>query len=337
LPHDSTHWGSSFAHTAQKGYGSEKAFNYIQDAQTAENTTTKTPEQSHGEFLAQGCSRTAEFLAQAPWNEQREGLSSTHSNIEQHLLSHNSICRRLAMILGELPAKTIPMAESNKLELLHEISQLSMLLGWPGDRLQPEIFTPGFDVVISEIADFETLRLGFLITIEKTLLGVYYRLTNPHGTATATQLPHLAHFLDMKPALPWIQFILPEDLTHSPLQLATLHDTSGPLGEIAEIVLFKPRPECFIISHDNLHIPNFDGILVPQHSLIRIKNPKHSSPPICSTKPPLPHAETGHWHTRDTVFTRQRPTQSHCGGHRAELLAEGVGIYDTDRGKWKNP
>jgi len=87
----------------------------------------------------------------------------------------------------------------------------------------------------------------------------------------------------MKPALTWIQFILPEDLTHSPLQLATLQDTFGPLGEIAEIFLFDPRPEGFVFFHDSLYIPNFDGILAPQHSLIRIKNPKHSSPPICST------------------------------------------------------
>jgi len=218
----------SFACTSQKGYGSEKVLNYIQDAQTAENTTTKTPEQSHGELLAQGCGRIAEFLAQAPWNDQREGLSSTQSDIEQHLLSHNNICRRLAMMLGELPAETIPMAESNTLEQLHKISQQSMLLGWPGDRLQPEIFTPGFDVVISEIEEFETLRRGCLITMKETLLGVYDRLTNPHGTAKATQMPQLAHFLDMKPALTWIQFILPEDLTHSLLQLATLHDTFVP-------------------------------------------------------------------------------------------------------------
>jgi len=94
-------------------------------------------------------------------------------------------------------------------------------------------------VGISEIAEFETLRLGFLITIKETLLGVYDRLTNPHGTATATQLPQLAHFLDMKPALTWIQFILPEALTHSPLQLTTLQDTFCPLGEIAEIFFWS--------------------------------------------------------------------------------------------------
>jgi len=108
--------GVSFTHTAQKGYGSAKVFNYIQNAQTMEDTTIKTPEQPHGELLAQGCGRIAEFLAQAPCNEQREGLSSTHSDVEQYLLSHNNICRRLTMMLEELPAETIPMAESNKLQ-----------------------------------------------------------------------------------------------------------------------------------------------------------------------------------------------------------------------------
>ena len=42
--------------------------------------------------------------------------------------------------------------------------------GWPVEWLQPEISTPGFDVVISEIAEFETLRPGFLNTIKTTLL-----------------------------------------------------------------------------------------------------------------------------------------------------------------------
>ena len=65
------------------------------------------------------------------------------------------------------------MAESTKLQQLHRILQQNMMLGWPGDWFQPEISTPRFDVVISEIAEFETLRLGFLITINETLLGVY--------------------------------------------------------------------------------------------------------------------------------------------------------------------
>jgi len=36
--------GDIFAKTTQKGHGSERVFNYIQDAQTEEDTTTKTPE-----------------------------------------------------------------------------------------------------------------------------------------------------------------------------------------------------------------------------------------------------------------------------------------------------
>ena len=144
----------------------------------------------------------------------------------------------------------------------------------------------GFEGPLSEIAEFETRQLGFLTTIKETLLGVYDRLTNPQETAKATYMPQFAHFLDMKPALTWIQFILPEDLTHSPLQLTTLHDTFGPLGEITEIFLFKPRPEGFIIFHDSLYIPNFDGIMTPQHILIRIKNPKYSSAPIRSAAAP---------------------------------------------------
>jgi len=77
-----------------------------------------------------------------------------------------------------------------------------------------------------------------------------------------------------------------EDLTHSPLQLATLQETFGPLDEIAEIFLFESRPEGFIIFYSSLQIPNFDEILAPQHSLIRIQNPKHSSPLIRSTATP---------------------------------------------------
>jgi len=158
--------------------------------------------------------------------------------------------------------------------------------GWPVEWLQPEISTPGFDVVISEIAEFETLRLGFLNTIKETLLGVYDKLTNTHMSEMANQPPQLAHLLDMKPALTWVQFMLPEELIHSPLQSATLKETFGPLGEIAEIFLFKPRPEGFIIFHGSLKILNFDGILSPQHSLIMIKNPNHSSSPIRSAAAP---------------------------------------------------
>jgi len=106
----------------------------------------------------------------------------------------------------------------------------------------------------------------------------------------ATYTPRLTHFLDLKPAFTWIQFVLPEDFTHPPLQLPALHETFGPLGEIKEIFLFKPRPEGFIIFNGNLHIPNVDGIMAPQHIWIGIHNPQHPSAPICS--PTSPHYPT---------------------------------------------
>ena len=220
---------------------------------------SKTTEQPKGWLIAEGCGKIAEFLAQAPWNEKRDGLSVTQPELEKHLHSHNSTCC-LTMILEELPTEAIPTADSTILQQMHRTLQNSMLSGWPEEWLQPETFTPGFDVMISEIAQFETLRLGFLITIKDTLLGVYDKLINTHTTEMAEQQPQLAHLLDNKPALTWVQFILLEEIAHSPLQSTTLQDTFGPLGEIAEIFLFKPRPEGFIIFHGNLKIPNIDVI-----------------------------------------------------------------------------
>jgi len=144
----------------------------------------------------------------------------------------------------------------------------------------------GFEGPLSEIAEFETRRLGFLITTKETLLEVYDTLSNPRGTATVTYTPRLAHFLDLKPAVTWIQFVLPEDLTHPPLQLTALHETFGPLGDIYEIFLFRPRPEGFIIFNGNLHFPNTDGIMTPQRTWIGIHNPQHPSAPICSVTSP---------------------------------------------------
>ena len=71
------------------------------------------------------------------------------------------------MMLEELRAEAIPTADSKKLQPLHRILQQSRMPGWPVECLQPEISTPEFDVVISEIAEFETLRLGFLIMIKR--------------------------------------------------------------------------------------------------------------------------------------------------------------------------
>jgi len=190
------------------------------------------------------------------------------------------------MMMETLLPANMPAAERNKLDTLCKISQQSMLQTWPGERLQLGATTLGFEGPLSEIAEFETRRLGFLINTKETLLEVYETLSNPRGTVTATYTPRLEHFLDLTPAVTRIQFVLPEILTHPPLQLDALHETLGPLGDINEIFLFKPRPEGFIIFNGNLHFPNIEGILTPQRTWIGIHNPQHSSAPICSAISP---------------------------------------------------
>jgi len=279
--------GGSFT---QKGHGGDEALNSIQDAQAVEGMRLNTAEQAHVGLLADGCGRMAEFLAQAPWDERRVGLGATHLGIKQHLRSHNSICHRLTLMLEDLPTEAIPTAEGKKLQQMHRILQLSRMLDWPKECLQPETSTQGFDLVISEITEFETLRLGFLHTIKETILTVYDKLTNPNTTEPTNHPPQLVLLLDIKPALTWIQYKLPEELTHSILQLATLQATFGSLGDIAEIFLFEPRSESFITFYGSVQIPNFDGILAPHHGLIMIKNPSYPSTLIRST--PAPHYPT---------------------------------------------
>jgi len=65
--------GGSYTKIAQKGHDNEREFNHI-DVQAVADTTPKTTEQPQGELLAAGCGRMAEFLAQAPRDEEREGL-----------------------------------------------------------------------------------------------------------------------------------------------------------------------------------------------------------------------------------------------------------------------
>jgi len=301
-------FGGRYAKITQKGHEGENTFKYSQDTQAEREMRSKTIEQPKGWLIAEGCGKIAEFLTQAPWNEKRDGLSATQPELENHLLSHNSTCHRLTMMLEELPNEAIPTVDSKILQQMHRLLRNSMLLDWPEEWLQPETFTPGFDVMISEIVQFETLRLGFLITIKGTLLGVYDKLTNIHTTERAEQQPQLVHILDMKPALTWVQFILPETLTHSPLQSTILQDTFGPLGEIADIFLFKPRPEGFIIFHGNLEIPSIDVIVSPQHSLIMIKNPNHPSLPIRS-------AAALHYPTRRCYGRRKTGSPTHGKTH----------------------
>ena len=260
-----------------------------QEADTAKQLDQYTVENTpacYGEFAALECDRIVEFLAQYPLTEPRHGLLLTQAGQGQHLLRHNNTCRQLVVMLEALLPANLPAAERNKLDMLRKISQQNMLQTWPGERLQLGVTTLGFEGPLSEIAEFEARPLGFLITTKETLLEVCETLSNPRGIATATCTPRLAHFLDLKPAVTWIQFVLPEDLTHPPLQLAALHETFGPLGDINEVFLFKPRPEGFIIFNSNLHFPNLDGIMTPQRTWIGIHNPQHPLAPVCSATSP---------------------------------------------------
>ena len=63
--------------------------------------------------------------------------------------------------------------------------------------------------MISEIAEFETMRLGFLHMIKETILSVYDNLTNPNMTEPTNLPQQIKPLLDTKPALTWIQYELP--------------------------------------------------------------------------------------------------------------------------------
>jgi len=232
------------------------------------------------------CDSIVDFLAQYFLTEPRYGLPLTPAGTEHHLLLHNNTCCHLVEMMEALLSADLPAAERNKLDMLCKISQYYMLQTWPGERLQLGATTTRVEGLLGEIAEFEARRLGFLITTKEILLEVCETLYNPRGAATATHTPRLAHFFDSKPMVTWIQFTLPEDLTHPPLQLAALHETLGPLGDINEIFLFKPRAEGFIIFNGSLHFPNINGIMTPQRTWIVINNPQHSSAPICTTTSP---------------------------------------------------
>jgi len=178
--------------STQNGHGRDKAFDSIQDTQAVEGMRFNTAEPAHGGILANGCGSMTEFLAQAPWDERRAGLGVTHLGIEQTLRSHNSICHSLTLMLEDLPTEAIPTTERKKLQHLHRILQLSRMLDWPGECLQSEISTLGLNLVISEIAEFQTLWLGFLHTIKETILTVYDKLTNPNATELTNHPPQLA-------------------------------------------------------------------------------------------------------------------------------------------------
>ena len=144
-------------------------------------------------------------------------------------------------MLVRLPTEVIPMTESKILQQVHRILQNSMLRSWPQEGLRPETCTVGFEDIISEIAQFESQRLGILFTLKSILLEIHDELSSTPNIEIAEPQPHLAPFLDMRPPLKWGQLILPAALTHSLLKLTTLHDTFGLFSKIAEIFLFTLR------------------------------------------------------------------------------------------------
>jgi hypothetical protein len=188
-------------------------------------------------------------------------------------------------MLEALPIKATHKSVGTKLQWLLSAIQLSHLREWPRLFLQPEISTPGFNSVISEIAEFETKRMGFLLMVNETILSIYDTLTNPDREPDKC-LPKPVPLLGSQSALTWIQFELPAGLTLPPQQLSALETTLGLVGDIAQIFIFKPEPVGFIIFHETVQIPNCEEILAQSHGLIRIKNPSYSSPPIRFSRAP---------------------------------------------------
>jgi len=188
-------------------------------------------------------------------------------------------------MLEVLPIGVTRTPVATKLQWLLSAIQLSDLQEWPSMFLQPEISTPGFNSVISEIAKFETKRMGFILMVNETILSIYDTLINPDRKPDNC-LPKPVPLLGSQSALTWIQFELPEGFTLPLQQLSALETTFGLVGDIAQIFIFKPEPVGFIIFYDTVQIPNCEEILAQSHGLIRIKNPRYSSPPIRFSRAP---------------------------------------------------
>jgi len=185
---------------AQQKPEKDKVTNHTQDAPTTDKINHNTVV-THVGPLAEGCGKLAEFLAQTPWEEKRTGLGFAQLDVEQHLNSHNHICHRVMQMLEDLPIEAIHTTEATKLQRLHSAIQLSCIREWPKVFLQPEASTLEFNLVISEIAEFETKRLGFLHMVRKTILSVYDTLTNPDRIEPKNCLPKLLPLLGTQLAL----------------------------------------------------------------------------------------------------------------------------------------
>jgi len=230
-------------------------------------------------------------------------------------------------MLEDLPIEAIHTTVATKLQRLHSVIHLSSIREWPKTFLQPETSTPEFNSVISEIAEFETKRMGFLYMVKETILSVYDTLTNPDRLEPNNCPPKLLPLLDTQSALTWIQFELPEGLTLPLLQLPTLQATFGLVGDITEIFLFEPGPVGFIIFYDSVQIPNCEGILAQRHGLIKIKNPSYSSPPIRSSRDP-------HYPTRRPTIGTLVACPAHDQDLRCRRQPYSATVIAIERNHW---
>jgi len=73
-----------------------------------------------GLLMVKGCGELAEFLAQAPWQEQRDGMTATQPELAKHLnlQPHKSLPTEMLEIL---PLEAIPTGDSKILQKLHRI------------------------------------------------------------------------------------------------------------------------------------------------------------------------------------------------------------------------
>jgi len=94
----------AYAEGMQTGQEGDSAPRYASGAQAETDKKSMATRKPKGPITVEACGRMAEILAQAPWNEQRARLIVTQIELEKHLNSHNLTCRRLTMMLEELPS-----------------------------------------------------------------------------------------------------------------------------------------------------------------------------------------------------------------------------------------
>jgi len=81
-------FGGCYAIDASNRQGGNTTPKYAPRAQVDTGKKPLAPGIPRGPRTTEGCGKMAEFLAQAPWDEQREGLITTQSELGKHLNSH---------------------------------------------------------------------------------------------------------------------------------------------------------------------------------------------------------------------------------------------------------